>query len=438
MRLTRTLLRAVSSSSTAAHSSSSSMLFLSEQNVQKVLTMKDCLQVNRQAFQALANGTARVPTRLGLPYGNNGDWTLFKPASLTDTTDNTPDKKDMMGIKVVSVRAQNPSNGKPLVPATILSIDPASGMVQGVIAGTFLTAARTATGSALSTLLCQQSSHKHIQRVTIFGAGLQARMHVYALSTALATQQDLLSESQRQYYQQQQQTPEEQQSSPSPSSSNNNNKDQHQIPIPHLTIINRTPANAQALKNALEQDASATWAHQIDIIDLSDSLAVAAAVADSQVIYTTTNTPTPLFDSHSLVTPGTHVASVGSYTPDMQELPARLVDHCRVFVDTPEAMQVGDLRHLATTPQHPVTLLGWALLQHSKQQQQQPPPQSDTTDNHDPQASWWEDDQWVDPQVHYCTFFKSVGTAIQDVTTANLVVDKARQLGIGTEIAMDE
>ena len=434
MRLTRTLLRAISSSSHS--SSSSSMLFLSEQNVQEVLTMKDCLQVNRQAFQALANGTAQVPTRLGLPYGNDGDWTLFKPASLTaniesNSDDDTPDK-DMMGIKVVSVRAQNPAQGKPLVPATILSIDPASGMVQGVIAGTSLTAARTATGSALSTLLCQR---QRIQRVTIFGAGLQAKMHVYALSTALATQQDLLSESQRQYYHQIQQQQQQQQQSSS-SSPNNNNNNTDQIPIPHLTIINRTPANAQALQDALEHDTSATWAHHIDIIPLDDSLAVAAAVADSQVIYTTTNTPTPLLDSHSLVTPGTHLASVGSYTPDMQELPARLVDHCRVLIDTPEAMQVGDLRHLATTPQHPVTLLGWALLQHEQQQ-----PQSDTTGNHnhhDPQASWWEDDQWVDPQVHYCTFFKSVGTAIQDVLTANLVVDKARQLGIGTEIAMDE
>jgi ornithine cyclodeaminase/alanine dehydrogenase-like protein (mu-crystallin family) len=37
-----------------------------------------------------------------------------------------------------------------------------------------------------------------------------------------------------------------------------------------------------------------------------------------------------------------------------------------------------------------------------------------------------------------CSFYKAVGTAIQDVFTADMVVKRARELGIGTEVDMTE
>jgi ornithine cyclodeaminase len=91
-------------------------------------------------------------------------------------------EQDHLGIKVVSVRANNPSKfGLPLVPVTILSIQPETGVVQGIVAVTHLTAARTATGSVLSTIICCP----YLKRLCVFGAGLQAKMHIYTLATAL-------------------------------------------------------------------------------------------------------------------------------------------------------------------------------------------------------------------------------------------------------------
>jgi ornithine cyclodeaminase/alanine dehydrogenase-like protein (mu-crystallin family) len=80
-----------------------------------------------------------------------------------------------------------------------------------------------------------------------------------------------------------------------------------------------------------------------------------------------------------------------------------------VWMDTAEARHVGDLQSL--TPHHPAFLLGDVLAEHSHAGESRP---------------------------HHldCTFYKAVGTAIQDVMTADLVVRKARQLDLGTTIDM--
>ena len=162
----------------------------------------------------------------------------------------------------------------------------------------------------------------------------------------------------------------------------------------------------------ISDDNNNQWALDVTAVALSDQLTVAETLSQSQVIYTTTNTTTPLFDN-AMIMPGTHIAGVGSYTPEMQDVPARTVDTCKVLMDTPEARSVGDLKHLAA--QHPVTLLGRASQFHS-------------------QDSWFEPPS--NPQIHQCTFYKSVGTAIQDVMTAKIVVDRAQELGIGVHVDM--
>lgn len=344
------------------------MLFLSESDVQRCLSMSDCLQINRQALRAVANGHAVVPTRLGIPYQakaslvassatptaeNADDWTLFKPAAYLNHQHETA----LMGLKVVSIRADNPSQGLPLVPATILSLSAATGMVQAVLAGTYLTGARTAAGSALSVGLVRPD----LQRLVVFGAGLQAKLHIQAISTVLGR------------------------------------------PIPSTTIINRTRARAEALQAELPMERT----KECNVVESSDVVGVADALAAADVISTCTNASRPIFDG-SFVRSGCHITGIGSYTPDMQEVPARMVDRCRVLIDTEEARSVGDLQSLAGG--HPVRLLGDVL--------------------DDP--SWLQEPQ---PMLD-CTFYKAVGTAIQDVMTADRVVQKARELGIGTEIDM--
>jgi ornithine cyclodeaminase len=338
------------------------MLLLSETQVHQCLSMKDCVEVNRRALSSLRpGGGSKVPTRLRLPYYTSSkeeeeeasDWSLFKPAAFYGNDDT------IMGMKLVSVRADNPSNGLPLVPATVMLLDAPSGQVQAILSGTYLTGARTAAGSAVATHLV--TADKEWKHLVVFGAGLQAECHIEALLCI-------------------------------------------QPSISQITIINRSSKRANDL---VEDLPSQVKGH---VVLLQDKEGIQESLKDADVVVVCTNTKTPLFDG-SWLPPGCHVNGVGSYTPAMQEVDETLVNRCRVLVDTPESLDVGDLKHLDRDT-HPWKLLGEAF--------------------EDP--NWLTDD--LDSSNIDCTFFKSTGTAIQDVMTAKLVVDRARELGIGNEVDM--
>ncbi|KAL3932258.1 MAG: hypothetical protein SGARI_004012, partial [Bacillariaceae sp.] len=196
--------------------SNSSMFLLSEAHVRQALDPLECLQVHKRSLIALTEKTGVVPSRLALAYpdkeGGGGstnnddddastkesgsdakDWTLIKPAAYypegsgdkakgSATGNNEDNDNDIiMGLKVVSIRSQNPSIGLPLVPATILLVDAASGLVQATIAGTYITAMRTSAGPALAV----QAFCPSVQELVVFGAGAQAECHIQLMELAL-------------------------------------------------------------------------------------------------------------------------------------------------------------------------------------------------------------------------------------------------------------
>lgn len=333
------------------------MLLLNEKDVRQCLSMKDCVEVNRRALGAIRpGGEAKVPTRLGLPYYSTSDapqdWTFFKPAAHYGAD------QIQMGIKIVSVRADNPSRGLPLVPATVLVLDSVSGQVQAVLSGTYLTGARTAAGSAVATDLV--ASDKTMRHLVVFGAGLQAECHIDAIRCVQPT-------------------------------------------ISRVTIVNRSRERAERLVQHLPHGIMA------EVVLLDEKEAIRLALSDADVVVTCTNSATPLFDG-SWLRPGCHVNGVGSYTSEMQEVNKATVNRCRVLVDTPESLNVGDLKDMSRDD-HPWKLLGQVM----------------------------EDPSWLTCEnggSTDCSFFKSTGTAIQDVMTAKLVVDKAKALGLGSEFDM--
>ena len=93
----------------------------------------------------------------------------------------------------------------------------------------------------------------------------------------------------------------------------------------------------------------------------------------------------------------------------MQEVPQYIVNLSHVVIDTPEAMDVGDLKHLGTyeSSSHPISMAGDAL----------------------------QDPSTIGATKDYI-FYKAVGTAIQDVLTAEAVINSAKKLGIGIEVDM--
>jgi len=400
------------------------MLILSEAQVRECLDMGACLAATRAGLIAVAQGTAVVPPRLGLPYhaapssnnNNNNkknadkkeaaDFSLFKPAALESNTrtndgeDTTTTTTEQMGLKVVSIRRDNAAIGLPLVPATILHMEPATGVVDAVVAGTYLTGARTAAMPALAVqYVCQMRQRLRadsgdtsipcdIQHVVIFGAGLQAELHVHALSCALH---------------------------------------QPKRPFPKVTLINRTAPRAHDLAARFKGDG---WVTECNVVLLHDDpKAKRDALATADVVCTTTNAVSPLWDDNLTEVLPNHciITGIGSYTPDMQEIPPSAVNKCEhVWIDTPEARTVGDLKHLTdnsstcsttnnTTPPK-LLLLGDVL-----------------------QYDYYGDEIDDDFDIDFTgrILFKGVGTAILDVLNADIVVQRARELQLGTVVDMN-
>jgi len=90
----------------------------------------------------------------------------------------------------------------------------------------------------------------------------------------------------------------------------------------------------------------------------------------------------------------------------MHELDFDLVSRCKVVMDTKEARDVGDLRN--ANDNGFVGLLGDVI-------------------------AGGDEFLWSDYSTELnCTLFKSVGTVIQDIITADAVIRKARELGVST------
>ena len=128
-----------------------------------------------------------------------------------------------------------------------------------------------------------------------------------------------------------------------------------------------------------------------------------AAVAACDVVITATPGGGPLFDQEA-VGPGTHLNCVGADTQGKRELPAGLIERSRLFVDDHlQAQQVGETQW---QPGSPRIELG-DLLDTKRFQRAQ-------TD---------------------ITIFDMTGLALQDLTVARMLEQRATATGIGARIA---
>jgi len=134
----------------------------------------------------------------------------------------------------------------------------------------------------------------------------------------------------------------------------------------------------------------------------------------SELVITATTSPTPLFSDNPELLKGKHFLAVGSYQPDMRELPDAIFSLVqKVYVDTFHAMEEsGDLAiPLKNGLLHTSQIS--TLAQHI--QHQIPPPQKTET-----------------------SLFKSVGLATFDLFAAALVYEKALEKGIGQKMQENE
>jgi ornithine cyclodeaminase len=145
--------------------------------------------------------------------------------------------------------------------------------------------------------------------------------------------------------------------------------------------------------------------------DISVARTPAEALRNADIVCTATTSMEPVFSDGDLME-GVHINGIGSYTPEMQEVPAQTVIRSKVVVDSLEASlaEAGDL----------VIPLRDNMLT-----------ESDIHGEVGQIATGEIPGRESESEV---TFFKSVGLAVQDVATAALALERAIELDLGLNI----
>ena len=241
----------------------------------------------------------------------------------------------------------------------MLTLDKKTGIVNGLLDGTYLTALRTAALQGLATDLLARKDSKI---ATLIGTGGQAYEQAHALLTVRK--------------------------------------------LDELRIVGRNFEKTKRFVEILTNDFSNFKTKIIAYKGIDN------AVDNADIITSVTNSKTPTFNS-KFVKKGTHINGIGSFTPEMIEIPVDLIiKENKIYLDTYDGVlsEAGEIL-LALDKQYITTSdfkaeLGELLLDCSLGRSS-------------------EGD---------ITIFKSVGTAVLDIVCGAEIIKKAEQLNIGTSI----
>ncbi|GAA6817725.1 ornithine cyclodeaminase family protein [Helicobacter pylori] len=198
------------------------------------------------------------------------------------------DKLGIVGLKTVTFAPNNPQQGKNTIVGSVILSDYDTGESLAVLEGAYLTKIRTGAISGVATKYLAQQNAKTL---CVIGTGEQAEGLVEAV---LAVRN-----------------------------------------ITHIQLFNRTYDKAVIFANKL----AAQYDITVEVFeDVEDGM------HNAEVIVTATNATSPVFQN--ALTDGVHINAVGSFKPDMQELPSVALQQAdKVVVESSDTAleETGDL-----------------------------------------------------------------------------------------------
>lgn len=325
------------------------MLLLSKEDIRAVFTMKEAIEADKKAYALFSEGKSVTPLRTNIPAGKTEGSFLFMPAYV--------EEMECAALKTVSVFPDNAKKGLPTTPAQVFLLDGKTGIICAMLDGTCVTQIRTgaASGAAFDLL-----AKKRCRKGALIGTGGQAKAQLEAMMNARS-----------------------------------------------LEVIQIAGRNFEHTKAFAEEvrEAFGGYGIRLEAVRTADE-----AAADADLIITVTTAEEPVFDG-SLVKKGATVSAVGSYLPQMQELPPVLLKRAsRIYFDSRDAVlaESGDiLKPLADGTVSEADFTG------------------DLGDVILGRVNGRQDDEEI-------IVFKSVGMGIQDLVTAKHIYEKAKDKGIGT------
>jgi alanine dehydrogenase len=253
---------------------------LTEQQVHSLLPMADLIAAMESALAKFSAREVLQPVRSVLTVGPTKAYFGLMPAYVPSPAS--------LGAKLVTVFGENHKRDLPSHLATILLLDPETGALQAIMDGRYITEARTAAVSAVSTRFL---ANPEAATLAIIGSGVQARSHLEA----------------------------------------------YQL-VRQLKEV-RIWSPRQRSREQFVDDMSDRAAVPIVAADSAE-----AAVRGADLIVLVTSSPTPVIEDR-WVSNGAHVVGVGACRPNQQEMPPGLVARSRLYVDSKAAaiVESGDV-----------------------------------------------------------------------------------------------
>jgi len=342
---------------------------LTEDDVKSVLSMDDLIETMASALRRFSTGGVTQPVRTILSVGDRGFAGLM-PACIP---------AESLGAKIVTVFDGNHARGLPSHLASIVLMDPETGALLALLDGRYITEARTAAVSAVSSRLL---ARKDAASLAIIGTGVQARSHLDALSRVHTLRQVTVWSPQK----------------------------THRDAFIAWAKSATHPTSTRSTSDAHPTSTRSTPdVHPADIRSTSDAH---QAVTGADIIVLVTSSPTPVVED-GWVKPGAHVISVGACRPNQREMDPALVARARLFVDSRAAALVesGDvvmgIAERRFGADHIAGELGEVVNGAAGRR--------------------------TDTEV---TIFKSLGLAVEDVTAADLAYRRAVDRNVGKTLTL--
>lgn len=262
-----------------------------------------------------------------------------------------------IGVKVVNIFPANPKRGLPSIQGIVCLLDGQTGSPLAILDGTFLTALRTGAASGAATDLL---ANPNANTVAIIGAGIQGRMQLEATCAVR--------------------------------------------PIKKAWVYD------------IAEDVAVKFAKKMGAV-LSIEIVVTKSSRDAlqyaDIVCTATVSSTPVFNDTEIAS-GVHINAIGSYKPEVQEIPEKTVLRSLLIVDHRESalQEAGDLlipikkghmREIHIHAELGEIIAGKVIGRTS------------------------------DKDV---TLFKSVGIAVQDLAAATRVLEQAEKQGFGKMVQL--
>lgn len=254
------------------------ILVLNEKNMSDVITMKEVIEADKEALEIYSKGGSVVPLRVNIDVDDESSQSLYMPGFASDA--------NALGVKIVSVYPKNMKKNIPVVPSTMVLLNEETGEVCCLMDGTYLTQIRTGAVSGAATDLL---ANKDSEIFLLIGTGGQAESQLEAI-----------------------------------------------LEIRNIKKVYVFDINLDRT-NAFVEKVSTLFCKKYNVeILATPSVDEITPLAD--IITCVTTSKKPVFDANK-IKKGVHINGVGSYTPQMQEIPSEIlqVANC-IYVDTKDGV----------------------------------------------------------------------------------------------------